>query len=66
MKQNTSKVKFSLNKTSIANLSESSMETIKGGYVPEVITSLFLCVNSRRNCAETFDNCTFDCPLITF
>lgn len=56
--------KLFLNKKIIANLSLNQMAELKGGLVPVQITSLFLCVNSRRNCIDTID-CTYaDCPIL--
>ena len=66
MNTNNEKVKLTFNKKSIANLSNNNSQNIKEGYLPEAITSLFLCINTRRNCIETLDNCTLICTMPTF
>ena len=66
MKLNIQKTKFALNKKSIANLSNNKLQNIGGGNLPMPITSLYMCVNTRRNCAPTLDYCSLICTIDTF
>ena len=66
MKNSKQKTIFTLGRKTIANLSNTNLQKIMGGNLPVPITSLYRCVNSRRNCAPTYDNCTLICTVDTF